>query len=87
LKEEIIRLHGRFHIKPNMKAAQVKALTENLGVATTKDVEKNLTPTWVGKPKGMFNITYKRGLLNLDKYCKEDFTEKGFKITRKKQAL
>jgi len=77
LKEEIIRLHGRFHIKPNMKAAQVKDLAENLGVATTKDVEKNLTPTWVGKPKGMFDIAYKRGLLNLDKYCVEDFTEKG----------
>ena len=46
-------------------------------IATTKKVMTNVTETWVGKPKGKLQVAWERGLLNLDKYCVEDYNEKG----------
>ena len=38
-------------------------------IAIKKDINTNVTKTWVNKLKG--------ALLNLEKYCVEDFSEKG----------
>ena len=37
----------------------------------------NVTETWVGKLKEKLQVTWERGLLNLNKYCVEDYNEKG----------
>ena len=33
--------------------------------------------SWVGRPKGMLQVAWYLGLLDLDIFCVEDFTEKG----------
>ena len=38
-----------------------------------------MTESWVGKPKGMFDVAYERGLLNLNDYNHDEFIEKGTK--------
>ena len=77
LKAEIIQKGERSKLRPGMKADEVRDLAKTLNIDTTKKIETNVTPSWVGKPKGMFDIAYERGLLDLDKFCVEDFTEKG----------
>ncbi len=46
-------------------------------ISIKKDVDTNVTETWVDKPKGKLQVAWERGLLNLEKYCIEDFSEKG----------
>ena len=77
LREEIAQRFGRKNLRANMRAAEVKQVAEKFNVDTMKSVETNLTPSWVWKPKGMFHVAYERGLLDLETYCVEDFTEKG----------
>ena len=33
--------------------------------------------SWVGRPKGKLQVAWERGILNLDKYCIEDYCDKG----------
>ena len=46
-------------------------------IPITKVKRKGGVESWVGKPKGMYDIAFERGLLDLDTYCVEDYTVKG----------
>ena len=52
-------------------------LAKNQDIPLKKSVEKGVTKTWVGTPKGMLQIAWERGLLDLDSFCVEDFSDKG----------
>ena len=41
-----------------------------------KSVEKGVSNSWVGRPKGMLKVAWERGILDLDRFFMEDFTEK-----------
>ena len=74
---EEIKSKNKNLVKRHMRADEVRKAAETLSISLTKTIQTNVTPTWVGKPKGMFDIAYERGLLDLTKFCVEDFTEKG----------
>ena len=46
-------------------------------IAIKKSVEKGVTESWVNKPKGLLQIAWERGLLDLESFCVEDFSTKG----------
>lgn len=46
-------------------------------ILVKKSVVKGVTETWVGAPKGMLQVAFERGLLDLEKYCVGDFSSKG----------
>ena len=46
-------------------------------ILLNKSVEKVVSKYWVGRPKGMLQVAWDPGLLDLDRFCVEDFTEKG----------
>jgi len=48
-------------------------------IPITKVKRKGRVESWVGKPKGMYDIAFERGLLDLDTYCVEDYMVKGGK--------
>ena len=51
------------------------AMTQD--IPHTKSVEKGVAKSWVNKAKGMLQIAWEQGLLDLDLYCVEDFSAKG----------
>ena len=53
------------------------AIAERYEIPLTKTVKKGVTERWVGKPKGMLQLAYERGLLDLENICISDFSEKG----------
>ena len=46
-------------------------------VSLNKSVEKGASKSWFGRTKVMLQVTWEWGLLDLDIFCMEDFTEKG----------
>ena len=52
-------------------------LAKNQDIPLKKSIEKGVTKTWVGTPKGMLQTAWEWGLLDLDSFCVEDFSEKG----------
>ena len=52
-------------------------LTRDQNIPLQKSIEKGVAKTWVSTPKGMLQTAWERGLLDLDSYCVEDFSEKG----------
>ena len=46
-------------------------------ISLNKSVEKGVSESWVGRPKGMLQVAWEKGLLELDIFYEEDFTEKG----------
>ena len=46
-------------------------------ISLNKSVEKGVSKSWVGQSKGMLQVAWERGLLDLDRFCVEDFTQKG----------
>ena len=55
-------------------------LSEKFNITTKKTVEKGVTETWVGNPKGMLQVAYEQVQLNLEKYSISAFKEKGPEI-------
>ena len=52
-------------------------LARDQNIPLQKSIEKGVAKTWVSTPKGMLQTAWERGLLDLDSYCVEDFSEKG----------
>ena len=46
-------------------------------ISLNKSVERSISKSWVGRPKGMLQFTWYRGILDLDGFFVGDFTEKG----------
>ena len=63
--------------KDRGKKAGVIPWATKYGIELTKIVPAHISETWVGKPKGMLQIAWERGLLDLNRYCVEDFSDKG----------
>ena len=51
------------------------ALAHDISLNTP--VDKGVSKSLVGKPKGMLQVAWERGILDLDRVFVEDFTEKG----------
>ena len=64
-------------IPPHFVKKNLVELATQHNIAVKKIVEKGVAKSWVGKSKGMLQIAWERGLLNLDSYYVEDFSEKG----------
>ena len=78
---------GRGSLKRNAKRPDLVHLCTNVGIPVTKEVEEGGTKSWIGKPKGMLQIAYKRGLLNLHKYNVEDFSKNGIQGEEEETSL
>ena len=52
-------------------------LAKDRNIPTKVTRTKGIVDSWIGKPKGMLQIAYERGLLDLDNFCVEDFKETG----------
>jgi hypothetical protein len=75
LKERLVEMLKEMKMinpKGNMKKIQQQCVALDLPVECT---EKIIREGWVGKPKGAFQILYKRGWINPSK--PRDYTEKG----------
>jgi len=63
----------------NAKKAELLRIAKRTNVAYQCAVRTDVMKSWVGTPKGMLQVAYERGLLDLNKYCVEDYTENGQK--------
>jgi len=52
--------------KGRLRHEDLVKIASKYGIATKKTVHKGVTECWVGKPKGMLQIAYERGLLDLE---------------------
>jgi hypothetical protein len=68
-----------YHVpkKDRSKKASVIPWATKYGIELTKTIPAHISESWVGKPKGMLQIAWERGLLDLNQYCIEDFSGKG----------
>ena len=62
--------------KFKLKRDQVLLMSSAHIILTVYEVDKNSLDTWVGKPKGILDIFYVRGLLDLDQFDIGGFNEK-----------
>ena len=76
LLAELVR-NGHHIPKTDRRRADIVKWCEKYNILTTRTVQKNITETWVGKPKGKLQVAYERGLLDLNRFCVEDFSDKG----------
>ena len=52
-------------------------IAKRYNIPLNKTVKKGVTETWIGKPKGMLQLAYEQGLLDLENVCIGDVSEKG----------
>ena len=75
LLAELVR-NGHHIPKTDRRRADIVKWCEKYNILTTRTVQKNITETWVGKQKGKLQVAYECGLLDLNRFCVEDFSEK-----------
>ena len=63
--------------KDSTKKAAIIPWATKYSIELSKTIPSHILESWVGKPKGKLQIAWERGLLNLNEYCFEDFSEKG----------
>ena len=68
---------GHFIPKTQRKKERLVEWASKYQIEVMKNIDKNVTESWVGKPKGKLQIAWERGLLDLFKYCIDDYSEKG----------
>ena len=59
-----------------MKRDQVLQMASAHNISTVYEVENNYLETWVWKPKGILDVCYDRGILDLDKFDSDDFNKR-----------
>ena len=74
LKQKNIPIPERYVKKTLIDLAKAHNIIHTEIICTT-----GVTKSWVGKPKGMMDIVFERGLMDLDTYCVEDFSKLGSK--------
>lgn len=70
---------GHFIPRNRLKKADLITFANKYDIPIKKTVETQVSEGWVGKAKGKLQIAFERGLLNLEKYCVEEFSDKGKK--------
>ena len=60
-----------------MKIDKVLQIFSSHNSSTVYEVDRKYLETWVGKPKGLLDICYERGLLEIDKYDLDDLNKEG----------
>ena len=46
-------------------------------ISLKNSVHKGVSKSWVVQPKGILQVNWERGIIELDRFCMKDFTEKG----------
>eukprot|EP00957_Ditylum_brightwellii_P184948 14085297-Ditylum_brightwellii.AAC.1 len=75
LRNEMLKMNDQADVRGNKKILQEKALTMGIDLKKVKD---KIIEGWVGKPKGMKQVAFERGFIdldNLDHYKKDVYKD------------
>ena len=87
LRRDIAEKCSSSILAPNMRLIELQKTACHNNINIKKTITDGVTPSWVGKPKGMIQVAYERGLLDLENYCVEDFTIKGIPGEEERTSL